>query len=40
MSITEWHKAAIAGKVVKALKKNGFEAVYFSNRDEATEFAP
>ncbi|MDD4783749.1 MAG: lactate utilization protein [Syntrophaceticus sp.] len=38
MSITEWHNAAIAGKVVKALKKNGFDAVYFSNRDEATQF--
>ncbi|WP_026038456.1 hypothetical protein [Clostridium arbusti] len=28
MTVTEWHDSDIGGRVVDALKKNGFEAVY------------
>jgi hypothetical protein len=38
MTIAEWHHAAIADRVVEALKKNGFEAIYFPRRDEAVQF--
>jgi L-lactate utilization protein LutB len=38
MTINEWHSGAIGDKVVKALKKNGFEAVYFSRREDAAKF--
>lgn len=38
MDIGEWHDGAIAGRVVKALKKNGFEAVYFPLRQDAVKF--
>ena len=29
MTVEEWHDSAIGGRVVEALKKNGFEAVYY-----------
>ncbi|MGD0153743.1 MAG: lactate utilization protein [Thermacetogeniaceae bacterium] len=38
MTIAEWHDATIGGRVVEALKKNGFEAVYFPHRQEAVKF--
>ncbi len=38
MNIEEWHHGAIAGRVVEALKKNGFEAVYFPHRQDALKF--
>ena len=37
MTIEEWHEAAIGGRVVEALKKNGFEAVYFPQRQDAVK---
>ncbi len=38
MNVEEWHDAAIGGRVVEALKKNGFEAVYFPQREDAVKF--
>jgi hypothetical protein len=38
MTVREWHDEAIAGRVVAALKRNGFEAVYFPRREEAAKF--
>ena len=38
MTVEEWHDAAIGGRVVEALKKNGFEAVYFPQREDAVKF--
>ncbi|MTI80381.1 MAG: lactate utilization protein [Firmicutes bacterium] len=37
MSTQEWHNDALGNKVVEALKKNEFDAVYFSNREQAVE---
>lgn len=37
MSIHQWHKDTLGQKVVQALKKNHFDAVYFSNKEEAVE---
>lgn len=34
---TSWHYEALGGKVVEALKKNGFEAGYCADRSEAAE---
>lgn len=38
MTIAEWHDAAIGGRVVEALKKNDFEAVYFPRREDAAKY--
>jgi hypothetical protein len=38
MAVEEWHDAAIGGRVVEALKKNGFEAIYLPRREEAATF--
>ncbi|MGB4503787.1 MAG: lactate utilization protein [Syntrophaceticus sp.] len=38
MSIEEWHHTAVGDRVVEALKRNDFEAVFFSRRDEAVQF--
>jgi L-lactate utilization protein LutB len=35
MIIEEWHNAAIGCRVVEALKKNGFEAIYVPTREDA-----
>ena len=36
--IDSWHNEIIGSRVVEALKKNGFSAVYFQRGGEATEF--
>lgn len=36
--IHNWHNETIGLKVIEALKKNGFSAVYFKSGDEASEF--
>lgn len=33
-----WHHEVIGEKTVEALKKNGFQAVYFSSREEASQY--
>lgn len=38
MSVAEWHKDTLGERVVKALGNNGFDAKYFSNREQAVEF--
>ena len=35
--IDNWHSEAIGKRVVEALKKNNFDAVYFENKEEATK---
>lgn len=37
MSIEQWHRDTLGQRTVEALKKNEFDAVYFSNRAEAVE---
>lgn len=37
MSVAEWHDEVIGKKVVENLKKNGFDAVYYSEREKAVE---
>ncbi|WP_227764630.1 lactate utilization protein [Zhaonella formicivorans] len=37
MSIHKWHNDVVGQKVVEALQKNNFDAVYFSNRQDAVE---
>lgn len=37
MNIHQWHKDTIGQKTVAALKKNEFDAVYFSTKEEAVE---
>jgi hypothetical protein len=38
MTVEEWHDAAMGGRTVDALKRNGFEAVYFPRREAAVAF--
>jgi len=38
MTVKQWHNDIIGQKVVEALKKNYFDAVYFSGKDEAKEY--
>ena len=38
MSIHQWHKDTLGQKTVQALKKNQFDAVYFSSKEEAIEY--
>lgn len=38
MSVLAWHNDTLGKKVVEALKKNSFDAVYFSNRQEAVDY--
>lgn len=38
MGIHEWYNETIGKNVVEALKKNGFDAVYFDNSREAAEY--
>ncbi|MDW7674648.1 MAG: lactate utilization protein [Bacillota bacterium] len=37
MDFQQWHHDVVGEKVVNALKKNHFDAVYFSNKEEAAE---
>ena len=37
MNIHQWHKDTLGQKAVAALKKNQFDAVYFSTKEEAIE---
>ncbi|SHE59341.1 lactate utilization protein [Desulforamulus putei] len=37
MSIDQWHRDTLGQRVVQALKKNQFDAVYFPTREEAVE---
>ncbi|MBO8137826.1 MAG: lactate utilization protein [Desulfotomaculum sp.] len=37
MSIQQWHNDTLGKKVVEQLKKNEFDAVYFSDREEAVK---
>jgi len=37
MNVQDWHREALARQVVEKLKINGFDAVYFSSRQEAVE---
>ncbi|GAF25128.1 uncharacterized conserved protein containing a ferredoxin-like domain [Moorella thermoacetica Y72] len=38
MSVVKWHGELIGQKVVEALKKNGFDAIYCSSCNEAVEY--
>lgn len=38
MSVEEWYVDKLSGKVIEALQKNGFDAVYFSRREEAAQY--
>lgn len=35
MDVQQWHKDTLGKRVVQALKKNEFDAIYFSTREEA-----
>ena len=37
MTIAEWHNDTIGGRTVESLKKNGFTAAYFANREDAAD---
>lgn len=37
MSINEWHNETLEQKVVEALKKNNFDAIYLANKEEAID---
>lgn len=37
--VDTWHDEALGKIAVEALKKNNFDAIYFSNKEEATEYA-
>lgn len=37
-NIHTWHNKVLGEKVVKALKENYFDAVYFENQEDATEY--
>ena len=36
--VTAWHNRTIGTTVVEALRKNGFDAVYFDRREEAVDY--
>ncbi|MDP4143060.1 MAG: lactate utilization protein [Bacillota bacterium] len=38
MDVNQWHKETIGAKAVEALKKNGFDAVYFASSNEASDY--
>ncbi|WP_082204324.1 lactate utilization protein [Clostridium homopropionicum] len=38
MNIEKWHKYTLGEKVVEALKKNWFNAVYLENKEEAVKY--
>ncbi len=38
MNINDWHNETLGQKVVQALQKNYFDAIYFPNRSEAAEY--
>ncbi|WP_031513550.1 lactate utilization protein [Desulfofalx alkaliphila] len=38
MNIAQWHRDKLGKVVVEKLKKNLFDAVYFSNKEQAVEF--
>ena len=38
MNTEQWHAELIGEKIVASLKKNHFDAIYFNNRQEATEY--
>jgi hypothetical protein len=38
LNIQQWHYDVLAQRTVEALKKNEFDAVYFSNRKEAVDY--
>jgi len=37
MSVNQWHNETLGQKVVEALRKNNFDAVYFDNKEDAVE---
>ncbi len=37
MSVHQWHKEQLAERVIKALRKNGFEAEYYSSSEAVVE---
>ena len=37
--VDTWHNEKIGTKVVEALKKNNFDAIYFADKEEAVEYA-
>lgn len=38
MSVQKWHNEILGQRVVDALQKNGFKAIYFSEQEEAIEY--
>ncbi|MFZ5943147.1 MAG: lactate utilization protein [Bacillota bacterium] len=38
MDIEKWHNDTLGAKVVESLKKNNFDAVYFSDKDTAAQY--
>ncbi|MBM7854558.1 hypothetical protein JOC37_000931 [Desulfohalotomaculum tongense] len=38
MNVQKWHHDTLGQRVVEALKKNEFDAVYFSNSEEAVQY--
>lgn len=38
MNVNSWHNDLLGQRVVEALKKNDFDAVYFSSREEAVKY--